>query len=257
MQRFIIPFFAAFLLFVSCDQLGIDPNLNVDDCLTDSDRDNYANLIANEKQGSTIMAGYDFDPELVPESERQNVYDELTALNGPHDEYRKNFECQYWGEDNKILTGISEESKDQVDASFLNPSTYKALFKIESEAILETINQDDWKGKDVYIFPGISRIPWEGASQTNKERAIERINEAYNKILIDLGEEGNKQLFDPINDYIFPHATFHQVFVSRFASAVISPDNLPAIELVQEMAELEKNVVEKFINRAPESIELE
>jgi hypothetical protein len=257
MKRFFAPIIATAVLLVSCDQLGVDPNVNVDDCLTESDRDNYASLIANEKEGSTIMAGFNYDPELVPESERQNTYDNLTDLNGPHDEYRKNFECQYWGEDNKILTGISEESKDQVDATFLDPAAYKALFKVTSPEVLATINQEDWVGKDVYIFPGISRIPWEGASQTNKERAIERINEAYNEILIDLGEEGNKELFDPINDYIFPHATFHQVFVSRFASAVISPDNLPAIELVQEMAELEKNVVEKFINRAPDSIELE
>ncbi|MFY0673179.1 MAG: hypothetical protein JXQ87_07230 [Bacteroidia bacterium] len=257
MKRFFVPIIAFGLLSIGCDQLGIDPNVNVDDCLTESDVENYAKLVKNEKDGGTIMAGYEFDPELVPESERQTVYDDLTALNGPHDTYRKNFECQYWGEDTKILTGISEESKDQIDATFLNPSSYKQLFKIESSAILEAINQEDWDGKDVYIFPGISRIPWEGASQANKEKAIKRINDAYNDILVDLGEEGNKELFDPINDYVFPHATFHQVFVSQFASAVISPNNLPKIELVQDMATLEKNVVEKFINRAPDTIDLE
>jgi hypothetical protein len=257
MKRFFAPIIATAMLLVSCDQLGVDPNVDINDCLTNSDRENYANLISNEKEGSIVLAGYNFDPELVPESERQSTRDKLSDLNELHDKYRKNFDCQYWGEDNKILTGISEESKDQIDATFLNPEAYKALFRITSPKILAALNQENWQGKDVYVFPGISRIPWEDASQKNKERAIERINEAYNEILIDLGEEGNKQLFDPINDYIFPHATFHQVFVSRFASAVISPNNLPAIELVQEMAKLEKNVVEKLINRAPDSIELE
>lgn len=244
-------FISGIILFSACDQLGIDPNVNVDDCLTQKDRDNYKNLIANEMATTAIIELYEGDPELVPETERQSVYDELTSLNTLHDEYRTKFECQYWGEDNDILVGISEESKDQVDVSFLDPALYKGLFKVDANNVLTAINQEDWIGKEVYVFPGISRIPWENASQASKEKALEKINVAYNDVRTELGETGSKELFDPINDYVFPHATYHQVFVSQFAGAIINQNNEPLKQLVADMKTVEMNVITKFIKRAP------
>lgn len=237
----------------ACDQLGLDPKTSLSSCLTDKDKENYANLIANEKDGGAKIGGYAYTPSNVPEENIQALADDLNALNTKHDTYRQGFECQYWGQDNGFFNNLSSSGVD-VDPDFLDPAKYKAKFKISSADVLSTLGQQSWQGKNVYVFPGISRIPWENASENSKEEAIKRINTTYNEIRKELGYDNAVDLFDPVNDYIYPHATYHQVYISNFVKAVVNPDNSDLQNLVDAMNPVEENVVNLFINRAPDTI---
>ncbi|MBI3142861.1 MAG: hypothetical protein HYZ16_08540 [Bacteroidetes bacterium] len=247
-------FFILALLFTACDQLGLNPDLQGTDCLDQADKDNYANLIANEKGVSATLTQYGFNVDNVPEAERQTLSDDLKNLNDQHDTYRHGFDCQYWGEDNDFLNFISLENED-IDPDFLDPAVFKSKFMVTDDDVLASIGQSDWTGKEVYVFPGISRIPWEDASQAAKEDAIERINGAYNKIRSDAGFTDETELFDPVLDYIFPHATYHQVYVSNFASLLSNMDNTGLRDLVAKMESVEHNIITKFIDRAPDTID--
>lgn len=247
---------SSFLIFSGCDDLGVDPDVSIADCLTQGDVNHYEMFIANEKEVGVILLSHGLNPTDVSADDRQAVYDELTALNDTHDDLRRGFECQYWGEDNSFLDDLGAENGAAADPDFLDPAVFKSIFKVESENVLTKLSQEDWVGKDVYVFPGISRVPWEGSSQTNKEEAINRINIAYNEVREKLGLVEDVQLFDPVTDYLYPHATFHQQFVTAYTKALIAPDDQEKKDLVEEMLSVEERVIEKIIERAPDSIEL-
>lgn len=256
MKKVVFALFAfQLIIFSACDDLGVDPDITVADCLTQGDVDHYANFISNEKEVSSLLKTEGLDPANIEAEKRQSLHDQLVVLNNEHDELRTGFECQYWGEDNSFLDFLGGDDTEAA-AEFLDPVAFKEQFKITSENVLVSLSQSDWAGKDVYIFPGISRVPWEGSSQASKEQAIERINQAYNDVRVEQGLPGDVQLFDPVEDYLFPHATFHQQFVTAYATSLISPDNQDQHDLVSEMLPVEDMVIEKFIVRAPDTINL-
>lgn len=240
-------------LFSACDDLGIDPEVGIADCLTEDDRSNYSLFVANEKAAVTLLEENGMVPGDVPSAEREALRDVILANIDEHNILRKGFDCQYWGEDVDFLDLIATNGTE-IDPDVLNAESFKSLFKIESSEVLEALSEDDWVGQDVYVFPGISRIPWNGASQANKEEALRRINEAFNKLRESKGLEDEVELFDPVNDYLYPHASFHQVFLVEYQSVLNDPNDVNSKGIVSLMAPVEEAIMEKLISRSPDSL---
>jgi len=241
------------IFFSACDDLGIDPEVGIADCLTEEDRTNYSLFVANEKAAVSLLEEHGMVPGDVPSSERDELKDVILENIDEHNTLRKGFDCQYWGEDVDFLDLIATNGTE-IDPDVLNAESFKSLFKIESSEVLEALSEDDWIGQDVYVFPGISRIPWEGASQANKEEALRRINEAYNNLRQSKGLEDEVELFDPVNDYLYPHASFHQVFMVQYQSVLNDPNNVNAKGIVTSMTSVEEAIMEKLISRSPDSL---
>jgi len=253
-KPFLVIFIASgLILFNACDDLGLDPEVGIADCLTDEDKQNYQQFIANEKQARELLNTHGMDPDDVPSEEKETLKQQVLDNIEEHNDLRKGFECQYWGEDVDFLDMIATNDED-IDEDFLDPVTFKSLFHVNSADVLTAMSQEDWIGQNVYVFPGISRIPWEGASQANKEEALSRINEAYNALRQSKGVDDEVELFDPVNDYLYPHASFHQVFLVQYQAVLNNPDNVAAKGLVAEMTDVEQVILDKLIDRAPDDL---
>ena len=240
------------ILFWGCDDLEVDPQIDVSNCTAgQKDKDNYALLMANEKQISAQIDLLDFDPNNVEPSKKDSLLSVFSDLNINHETYRKGFSCQYWGTNSDFLNALFSIDATKKDLFMLEPENYKALFKITSNSVKKAINQEDWIKEDVYIFPGISRVPWEDSSPEATIKVIDKINTQYNNMRVLAGLEGNVQLFKS-TDHLFPHATFHQVYVDVFISNLKNNSNL---ELHQEMTKTQIEISKRFIMRAPNSIE--
>lgn len=243
----------SFLFVTACDELGIDPEVSIADCLTEEDRGNYKMFVANEKSAVSLLEENSMDPKAVPTEEREALKNVLLDNIEEHNTLRKGFDCQYWGEDVDFLE-ILATSGTSSDQEILDPEAFKSLFQVTSPDVLELLSSNEWVGQQVYVFPGISRIPWEGATQSNKEDALRRINDAYNNLRTEMGLEGDVELYDPVNDYLYPHASFHQAFLVQYQSILNNPDDVKAKGLLQEMTSVEEAVIEKIIMRSPDEI---
>lgn len=241
----------SFLVTLGCEEIGVSPELDITDCLTKKDTLNYKNLISNEKTTATILIQNDFDPANVDEAERDALASQLEQLNADHDTYRQAFECRYWSFDDRYLDQISLAPGGIEDEVFLDPEQFKSTFAIEDQEVLQALSQEEWEGLNVFIFPGVSRIPWEGSSEANRTRAMEAINKIHKEMREAQGMD-NSQLFDPSKDYLFPHATYHQVYLSQFINALSTGEKS---DLMLKMENSERAIAEKFILRAPDELE--
>ena len=252
MNRYIVYFLGAMLLLAACDDINVNPSVKLLDCFTKEDSTNYELFIGNEKLTANKMGEYGYDPSTVNPDEHQALREELRSHNSFHDSLRKVFDCKSWSSEDDFIAEIVIGPAAEVDMEILDPQQYKALFKID-ESMLTTLNQQDWAGREIYIFPGVSRIPWTGATESDRLETIDRINQAFRDIQAQYGVE-QTDLFNT-SDYIYPHASFHQLFTAHFIEAVgEDPDVNTHGQIVTDMHDIEEAIYSKFISRAPNKL---
>lgn len=206
------------IVFFGCDDLEVDPQIDISNCNANQiDKDNYALLIANEKLVNQQLDSFQYDPKSIETNNIDSFVNTFSNYNVAHENYRNGFICEYWGTNNSFLDALFSIDGNAKDLFILEPENYKKLFKISSSNVKKAINQEDWIKEDVYVFPGISRVPWEDSSPEATIKVIDKINTQYNNMRVLAGLEGNVQLFKS-TDHLFPHATFHQVYVDVFIS---------------------------------------
>lgn len=252
---------AAFLLIVisyvqwGCDGINIDPSVDFSDCVTAADSQNYEDFIRTEKEHSQVLLNMTYNPANLNAGERIDKAAFLDSVNDEHDIFRKGFSCRYWSTDDPYWLAVTADSNSALDMNLLDPVQYRAMFRVDDPEILEALNQSQWNDFEVYLFPGVSRVPWSGATDQDRMEALERINQAYENQRQHLGLDPAEPLFDVGATYLYPHASFHQVFVRNMSYLMSDTTQMQLTPLLNKMRVYEEEIVDRLITRAPDILQ--